>query len=214
MNGMVGTRSDDYVRRMKPPVVQLILLVLLSFIASGQAAEPPAQARTLTDLNVIPTRVLERSISPKFFKALLRSPVKGWIAVRGHLSGTHFSSARLVRSELNGEFDALALKLANEAQIAGYYSIERPNTGGSVLLHLLIYQIADGTMALSFAHLDEPGAEQATYFGCARLAVLKADGKWTEIKGPPDLEGKGWAVRAPGLGNNLKAILKLERIPQ
>lgn len=46
------------------------------------------------------------------------------------------------------------------------------------------YQIADGTMALSFAHLDEPGGDQADYYGCARLAVLKADGKWTEIKGP------------------------------
>lgn len=199
---------------MKPPLRPLILLVLLSLVTGGQAAEPPAQARTLTDLNVIPTRVLRRSVSPKFFKTLLSSPVKGWIAVRAHLSGTRLSGARVVRSELNGEFDALALKLAKEAQIAGYYSIERPNTGGSVLMHLLIYQIADGTMALSFAHLDEPGGEQATYFGCARLAVLKADGKWTEIKGPPDLEGKGWAVRTPGLGNNLKAILKLERIPQ
>ncbi|MEY2496068.1 MAG: hypothetical protein QOJ45_2560 [Verrucomicrobiota bacterium] len=39
-------------------------------------------------------------------------------------------------------------------------------------------------MALSFAHLDEPGGDQADYYGCARLAVLKADGKWTEIKGP------------------------------
>ena len=86
-------------------------------------------------------------------------------------------------------------KLANEVVIAGNYSIDRPNIGSSVLLHLLIYQIADGTMALSFAHLDEPGGNQTEYYGCARLAVLKSDGKWTEIKGPEGLEGKGWAVR-------------------
>lgn len=68
-------------------------------------------------------------------------------------------------------------------------------------------------MALSFAHLNGPGGDQMKYFGCARLAVLKADGKWTDIKGPEGLEGKGWAVRGSGLENNLAATLKLERIP-
>ena len=191
----------------------LILLVLVSFLGSSLAADSPVSGRRLTDVNVIPTRVLQRSISPKFFKTLLISPVRGWIIVRANLADTRLSGARVIRSELNGDFDALALKYAQDVRIAGYYSIDRPNLGGSVLMHLLIYRIADGTMALSFAHLDEPGGDQAEYFGCARLAVLKADGKWTEIKGPPGLEGKGWAVRAPGLRNNLAATLKLERIP-
>jgi hypothetical protein len=53
------------------------------------------------------------------------------------------------------------------------------------------------------------GGDQADYYGCARPAVLKADGKWTEIKGPGGLEGKGWAVRR-GLKNNLEAALKME----
>ena len=198
---------------MKTSLRLLILLVFVSLLSRSQAADAPSQGRTITDLNVIPARVLKRSISPKFFKTLLVSPVKGWVIVRGNLSGTRISGARVVRSELNGDFDALALKLAKEVQIAGYYSINNPNVGGSVLMHLLIYQIADGTMALSFAHLDEPGGNQAEYFGCARLAVLKADGKWTEIPGPPGLEGKGWAVRAPGLKNNVRAILRLEKIP-
>ena len=50
-------------------------------------------------------------------------------------------------------------------------------------------------MALSFAHFDEPGGDQIAYYGCARLAVLKRDGKWVDIKGPDGLEGKGWAVK-------------------
>jgi hypothetical protein len=115
----------------------------------------------------------------------------------------------VIRSELNGRYDSLALKLADEVLIAGNYSIDRPNLGASVLLHLLIYQIADGTMALSFAHLDEPGGDQADYYGCARLSVLKADGKWTEIKGPPGLQDKGWAVRR-GIKNSIEASLKME----
>ena len=198
---------------MKPPLALLILLVLISFIGSTLGANMPSQGRTIGELNVIPTRVLKRSISPKFFKTLLISPVKEWVIVRGNLAGTRISGARVVRSELKGEFDALALKLAREVHLAGSYSLDKPRTGGSILMHLLIYQIADGTMALSFPHLDGAGGDQQQYFGCARLAVLKADGKWTEIKGPPGLEGKGWAVRTPGLENNLRAILRLEKIP-
>ena len=197
---------------MTRPHLFLILSVLLSSVSSALAAIAPSEGRTITDLNVIPTRVLKRSISPKFFKTLLVSPVKGWVVVRGNLVGTRISGARVMRSELNGEFDALALKLAKEVQLAGYYAIDN-RTGGSILMHLLIYQIADGTMALSFPHLDGAGGDQQKYFGCARLSVLKADGKWTEIKGPPGLQDKGWAVRTPGLENNIKAILRLERIP-
>jgi len=197
---------------MKRPLLLVILAVLLSSVSSALAAVAPSEGRRITDLNVIPTRVLKRSISPKFFKTLLVSPVKGWVVVRGNLVGTRISGARVIRSELNGEFDALAVKLAKEVQLAGYYSIDN-RTGGSILMHLLIYQIADGTMALSFPHLDGPGGDQQRYLGCARLSVLKADGKWTEIKGPPGLQDKGWAVRTPGLENNIKAMLRLERIP-
>jgi len=131
--------------------------------------------------------------------------------VRANLSDMRLFGVRVIHSELNGVYDALALKLAKEARIAGYYSIASPNVRPSVLLHLLIYQIADGTMTLSFLQFDEPGGDQMEYLGCAKLAVLKRDGKWTEIKGPEGLEGKGWAVRAAGMGNELRTVKKLER---
>lgn len=187
------------------------MFILAAFLHSSDAATPTAQGRTLTDINTIPARVLKRSISPKFYKSLLISPIQGWVVVRANVSGTRLYGMRVIHSELNGAYDALALKLANEAQIAGYYSIASPNVRGSVLLHLLIYQIADGTMALSFPQFEEPGGDQMEYFGCARLAVLKSDGKWTEIKGPESLEGKGWAVRASGMGNDIRTVKKLER---
>lgn len=194
---------------MKPPLLLPIVIILCAFLSNGFAAKPPTEARTLTDLNVIPQRVLKRSISPQFHKTLLISPVEGWIVVRASLTGTHLSGMRVIRSELGGRYDSLALQRASEVLITGNYTADRPNLGTSVLLHLLIYQIADGTMALSFAHLDEPGGDQADYYGCARLTVLKADGKWTEIKGPPGLHGKGWAIRR-GFQNNIEATLKME----
>ncbi len=130
--------------------------------------------------------------------------------VRGNLSGPRLSGTRVVHSELNGAYDALALKLADELVIAGYYSIDK-RTAPPVLLNLLIYHIADGTMALSFPTFDEAGGNQMDYWGCARLAVLKSDGRWTEIKGPESLEGKGWAVRAAGMANDIRTVKKLEK---
>jgi hypothetical protein len=186
----------------------LTLLVLFAFVQTNLAKQPSAQGRKLADLNVIPTRVLQRSISPKFYQSLLISPIQGWITIRANLSGTRLSGARLVRSELKGLFDPLAFQLAKEVVIAGNYSIERPNLSDSVLLHLLVYEIADGTMVLSFAHFDGPGGDQMEYYGCARLLVLKDD-KWTEIQGPESLQGKGWAVRQ-GVKNNLETAMKME----
>jgi hypothetical protein len=197
---------------MRLPVTLLTAIVSALLVCGGAAAPPLVEGRTLTDLKVVSTRVLQRSISPKFYKSLLISPIQGWVVVRANLSGTRLSGMRVIHSELNGAYDSLALKLAKEAQIAGYYSIERPHFGGQVLLHLLIYQIADGTMALSFPTFDEPGGDQMQYWGCARLAVLKSDGKWTEIEGPEGLQGKGWAVRQ-GLKNKYYALRKMEGAP-
>jgi hypothetical protein len=198
---------------MKAMGILLAAVTLLTFTVGTDAASGPAKGRTLTDLKVIPTRVLQRTISPKFYKSLLISPVEGWIVVRGNLAGTRLSGLKVTRSDLGGAYDAKALQLASEVRFAGNYTLDRPNTPPSVLLHLLIYQIADGTMALSFAHFDEPGGDQMQYYGCARLAVLKSDGKWTEIKGPESLDGKGMAVRQ-GLKNDLNSSLKMEGLPK
>lgn len=188
-------------------------LVLAAFLDTSSASPPPAGSRTIKDVSaVIPLRVLQRSVSPKFYKSLRISPIKGWIVVRAQLSGTRLSGLRVVRSSLNGAYDPLALELADEVRIAGAYSLGKVVSTHSVLMHLLIYQIADGTMALSFAHLDQPGGEQLQYFGCAKLSVRKSDGRWTEIQGPENLQGKGWAVRDSGLRNDLNGSLKMESI--
>jgi len=190
---------------MKPLLISLFLIASLT---PGFAAQPSSANRKIGDLNVIPTRVLQRSISPRFYRSLLVSPVEGWVVVRANLSGTRLTGARVIHSELQGLYDPLALQLAKEALIAGNYSIDRPNVPGSVLLHVMVYRIADGKMVLSFAHLDHPGGNQMEYYGCARLLTLKAD-KWTEIQGPESLQGKGWAVRQ-GIKNNLTDSLRLE----
>ena len=184
------------------------LVVLFAFVVSTFAAETAVKGRKLTELNVIPASVLQRSVSPKFYRSLLISPLEGMITVRANVSGTRLSGARIVRSELKGLFDPLAMELAKEAQVSGAFSIDKPNTTASVLLHLLVYEIADGTMVLSFLHFDGPGGDQMQYYGCARLLVLK-NNKWTEIKGPASLDGKGIAVRQ-GIKNDVNLSLRME----
>lgn len=173
-----------------------VVAVILTFSGSAFAALPPsANIRTIADVSSIPPRVLQRSISPKFYKSLLVSPIQGCVMVRAQLSGTRLSGMKVVHSELNGAYDSLALERANAMTISGYSALDKLNSTANVLVHLLIYQIADGTMALSFAQLDEPGGDQQEYFGCAVLGVKKSDGRWTEIKAVDNLQTKGLALR-------------------
>lgn len=182
---------------MKPFASVVILCVLLAFSSRTFAANPPpGKIRTISDISSIPQQVLQRAISPKFYKTLLISPIEGYVIVRGQVgSTTHLSGLRVVHSELGGAYDALALERAKTMTISGYYSTDKIIQTGNVLVTLLIYKIADGTAALSFAQVDEPGGDQQQYYGCAVLSVLKSDGKWTEIKSVDSLQGKGMVLR-------------------
>ena len=187
----------------------LKLLTILAALSICLAAPRCLDGRTLRDINAIPLGVLQRSISPHFFKSLTVSPVDGWVVVRGHLAGTHLSGSRVIHSELDGAYDSVALQAARETELKGYNSIGLQNHSVPLLVHTLIYRIADGIMVLSFPTFDSAGENQLRYYGCARLAVLKNDNTWTYIKGPPGLEGKGWAVRR-GLADSFEALMKLE----
>ncbi|MDQ6656434.1 MAG: hypothetical protein M3Y80_11545 [Verrucomicrobiota bacterium] len=188
-------------------VIMMLALITPHFMSAAQTRE-----RRLEDISDIPPRVLQRTVSAKFYKTLLISPVKGWITVRGQLAGIKMVGARIIRSDLGGSFDQLALKLADELQIQGNFTTGSLTRTSSVLLHVVIYDIADGTLALSFANLDGPG-EQMRYWGCSKLEVLHPDGTWEHIKGPEGLEGKGMMVRASDFSNNLQVTLKMEKIP-
>jgi hypothetical protein len=191
----------------------LTLVSLLALVSNTIGAVQPVKGRTIEDINIIPTRVLKRAISPKFYETLRISPIQGQIVVRAYLVSTRLVGARVVKSDLGGAYDSLALERAKEVKVLRHYKLDSQNPMNPVLLHLLVYKIADGTLALSFVNLDSPGDEQLDYFGCAKLAVLKSDGSSTEIKGPSSLHNKGTMVRATGVKNNLDAIKILERIP-
>jgi hypothetical protein len=125
---------------------------------------------------------LLRAVSPKFYKTLRISPVKGWIVVRGQLAGTRLMSTRIIHSEMGGAYDPLALELANNLQIVGNSNVETASTVRNVLVHLLLYEIADGRLAVSFANFEDAGGSQWRYYGGAWMGVHKDDGSWVTIE--------------------------------
>ena len=141
---------------------------------------PPSEGRSINDIPAAKEALL-RIVSPKFYRSLAISPVEGWIVVRGNLVQNHIAGARVAHSELDGRYDRLALELAHNLQIVDLTRVDMASTGRPVLVNLLIYHIADGTMAISFAQIEGPGGNQLRYSGAAWLAVLKGD-KWVTIE--------------------------------
>jgi hypothetical protein len=185
----------DQAGRMKPPITLLCVLILVGLLDRSFAAQSSAKVRTISDVPSISHRVLQRSISSKFYESLRISPIEGCVIVRAQLSNTHLTGMSIIHSELDGTYDSLALERAKAVTIAGYYALGKMNRTGNVLVHLLIYKIADATMALSFAQLDEPGGDQQEYYGSAVIAVRGSGGLWTEIKSVDTLQGKGLTLR-------------------
>jgi hypothetical protein len=139
-----------------------------------------AQGRSIRDIPAAKEALL-RIVSPKFYRSLLVSPVEGWLVVKGALMNDRLAGARVVRSELGGEYDRLALDLANNLQIVDLTRTGAMGSNRSVFVHLLVYRIADGTMAMSFAHFDEAGGNQLRYSGAAWMAVQKGS-NWVPIE--------------------------------
>jgi hypothetical protein len=141
----------------------------------------PASSRSIDDIPGAREALL-RIVSPKFYSTLLISPVAGWIVARGQLTGTGLASPRIVHSELDGAYDSLTVELANNLQILGYPRMESGQPYPSVLVHVLVYQIRDGKLALSFANLDGAGGSQLRYYGAAWMAVEKPNHLWVTIE--------------------------------
>jgi hypothetical protein len=150
----------------------------LALIPAILAAAPPR--RTLSEIPGA-RESLSRMVSPKFYQSLAISKVEGWVAVRGQLVNGRLSGAKLVHSEMGGLYDQVALELANNLQIVGFIRTETLPSTPPVLVNVLIYEIADGRLAISFAQLDGPGGSQMRPYGSAWMAVEKRNHLWETI---------------------------------
>jgi hypothetical protein len=164
--------------RFPLPAFLSLFIVLHSSSFAATPPAPPANARTIRTLPDFPLAHLKTSISPKLYKSLLISPLTAWVVAQAPASG---SEPKLLRSDAGGVFDKLALEMAKGWGSVGYNTTESRTQRPSLKVHLLIYKIVDGVMAVNFAHND-----QAFYAGAQHsdiwVGVFK-NGKWTRIGG-------------------------------
>jgi len=134
--------------------------------------------RTIQNLPDFPLASLKMSLSPKLYKSLCVSNVDAWIVA---LIPPHGGEPKIVHSEAGGVFDKIALSMAKGWSPVGYNTTESRISSPSLKVHLLIYKIVNGLMAVNFSNNDE-----AFHAGIQRSDVwvgLWSNGKWTTIGG-------------------------------
>ena len=126
-----------------------ILVGLAVLLLFGTKVEAVGSRRYLSEVPEA-REALRRTVGAKLYRSLLISPVEGWIIVRGQLGNDRLIGPVITHSELGGLYDSLALDLARNLRILDYTQSETPGVARTVLVNLVIYQIADTKMAISF----------------------------------------------------------------
>jgi hypothetical protein len=168
-------------------LASLLGLVANTATAAAPASSPPAKVRTIKvpvhprtiqSLPNFPLTTLKTSLSPRLYKSLTVSNLDAWIVAQVPPYG---GEPKITHSEGGGVFDKLALSMAKEWGAVGYNATESRTHQPALKVHLLIYKIADGVMAVNFSNNDE-----AFYAGRQYSDVwvgIWKDGKWTRIGG-------------------------------
>jgi hypothetical protein len=168
-------------------LASLLALIANTAAQAAPASAPPAKVRTIkvkvnprtiTNLPNFPLSTLKTSLSPKLYKSLSVSDLTAWIVVNLPPYG---GEPKIIHSEAGGQFDKLALSMAKGWGMVGYNTTESRTHQPSLNVHLLIYKIADGIMAVNFSHNDEAFHAGRQYTD-AWVGVLQ-DGKWTRVGG-------------------------------
>ncbi len=168
-----------FISRMKK-----LLIVSILFAAADPAVSAPAPApsgakiRTFLDCSGLPRESLRSSVSAKFYKSLTISPLEAWIVVRAPLMNSRSDNAKVIRSEADGAFDTMALELAKSMHVSGMNYVESNLHMSQIMVHLLIYKIADGIMAVGFSHVEDSRYAGYRQYGRATIGFLQK-GKWT-----------------------------------
>lgn len=189
----------------------LLLGLLFLSVSPLPMVSAAGTVRTLAEIPGLSNTVLKRTLSPTIYQHLAVSPVDAWILVRGQLSGGHIFGAKVIHSEVNGVYDDYALGVTRNWTLSGHFGTGSLIPTVPVVVNVLIFEIADGLMAVSFPCLDNAGGSQLEYYGAAKLAVQQTDGHWKDLDLPQGPLKGNWAVRA-GLANNLQLQLKLNQI--
>ncbi len=163
----------------------LSLLLPLPLLAKPQPAPAKQRTikvlvnpRTIRNLPDFPLSSLKMSLNAKLYNSLCVSNVDAWIVA---LIPPHGGEAKIVHSEAGGVFDKLALAMSKGWTPVGYDTTESRVQSPSLKVHLLIYKIVDGLMAVNFSNNDESFHAGRQYTDV--WVGLWNGAKWTRIGG-------------------------------
>ncbi len=175
----------------------LLLLFCLAATPPVFAAPPatkpvPAKAniRTIQNLPNFPIQSLRNGLTRPLYRSLSVSPISAWLMARTALISGGAANAKIVHSEGNGAYDQMLIEMANGYTVSGQNTIESRVQSDTLNVHLLIYEIKDGKMAVCFSHSDD--ARYAGYMQQGRAWVgVTQGGKWVTISGSPERKWGG-----------------------
>ncbi len=169
--------------------MKFLFLAALSLLLPAQLFAEPASTkprtikvlvhpRTIQNLPNFPVSTLKTSLSPKLYKSLSVSNVDAWIVA---LVPPYGGEPKIIHSEGGGALDKLALSMAKGWGMVGYNTTESRTHSPALTVHLLIYKIADGVMAVNFSNNEEAFFAGRQYSD-VWVGVWK-NGKWTRVGG-------------------------------
>lgn len=169
---------------MTLPTIMRYLLAFLVIAAAVQspAGQQPASIRTIQNLPNFPLQALRSGVGRKLYGSLAISPVSAWLIARAAVVNGHSMDARIIHAEGNGVYDNMLLEMANGYSVSGLNTTESRLANNTLNVHLLIYEVKDGKMAVCFSHSDDARYNGYGQIGTAWVGILQG-GKWVTISG-------------------------------
>ena len=160
----------------------LLAFLVIATALQSSAAPPPASGRTILNLPNFPLQALRSGVGRKLYSSLAISPVSAWVSARAAVVNGHTMGAQITHSEGNGVYDKALLAMANDYSVSGGNTTETRLQKDSLNVHLLIYDIKDGKMAIVFSHNDDARYQGIGQVVTAWVGIFQG-GKWVTISG-------------------------------
>lgn len=163
---------------MSPRLLPLfIVITILPCLGAEKAA-----VRTFKNLRNFPVESLRKGITKKLYRSLEISPVSAHVVARAPIINGETKGAKIIHSEANGAYDQMLLEMANSYRVTGQNTVESRLQQDSLMVHLLIYDIKDGKMAVCVSHSDDARYTGYHQYGIAWVGIHQG-GQWTTISG-------------------------------
>jgi hypothetical protein len=171
----------------------LLAFFVVAIAVQGFGAQQPASIRTIKNLPAFPLQSLRAGVGRTLYRSLAVSPIAAWLVARTALAGGRSGNAKIIHSEGNGVYDKMLLEMANGYSVSGQNTTDTRLANDTLNVHLLVYEVKNGKMAVCFSHSDDARYVGYKQSGIAWVGVQQG-GKWVTISGKDERKwgGRPW----------------------